>query len=78
MLRSARYLFPSHKIIAKAQVAALFFTLTLSVALAPALHATAIAMGSITVTNFTITPVSGNVAFGVHRTDQRHGPARPE
>jgi hypothetical protein len=45
-------------------VAPFFVMLALALVMAPPLHATAIATGSIQVTNFTITPASGTVTFG--------------
>jgi hypothetical protein len=64
MLRSPRYRFQYLKSIGTTSVTVLVFGVALSVALAPPLHATAIATGSIQVTNFTITPASGTVVFG--------------
>jgi hypothetical protein len=62
MIRSLHSVF--HSTVASAHVASLCPLLALSAVLAPAMHATAIATGSIQVTNFTITPASGTVVFG--------------
>ena len=61
MVRSAHSVF--HNAVARTPVASLCLVLALSVVLAPPLHATAIATGSIQVTNFTIAPASGTVVF---------------
>ena len=64
MIRSAPSVFQTHIAGASAHAVSLCLLLALSAALAPPLHATAIATGSIQVTNFTITPASGTVTFG--------------
>lgn len=62
MIRSLHSVF--HSAVASAHVASLCLLLALPAVLAPPSHATAIATGSIQVTNFTITPASGTVTFG--------------
>jgi hypothetical protein len=64
MIGSAHSVFQFRTAAASVHVASLCLLLALSAALAPPLHAMAIATGSIQVTNFTITPTSGTVAFG--------------
>jgi hypothetical protein len=68
MTRSAHSVSDSHSAVAPALVVSLCFVLAISVVLVPPLHATAIATGSIQVTNFIITPASGTVVFGGPRT----------
>jgi hypothetical protein len=63
MIRTAHFLFQFRSTVAPKHVAWLFVTLAVYVMLAPPMHATAIATGSIQVTNFTITPASGTVVF---------------
>jgi hypothetical protein len=62
MIRSAHSVFRPHTAVARLYVVPLFVMLVLSVA--PPMHATAIATGSIQVTNFSITAASGTVVFG--------------
>jgi hypothetical protein len=57
-------------------VASLCLLLALSAVLAPPSHATAIATGSIQVTNFTVTPASGTVVFGGPWTAQAFAQAQ--
>ena len=64
MIRSAHSVFHSHTASASVHVVSLCLLLALSAALAPPLHATAIATASIQVTNLTIDPASGTVVFG--------------
>lgn len=52
------------------------FLIATSLALAPSVHATAIATGTISVTNLTITPSSGTVAFGTLWTAQSFAQAQ--
>ena len=66
-----------HSAVASAHVASLCLLLALSVALAPPpIHATAIATGSVSVTNLTIMPSSGTVAFGRPWTAQSFAQAQ--
>lgn len=65
MIRSAYSVFHPHPAVARVYVVPLLVMLMLLVALAPPpLHATAIATGSITITNLTITASTGTVVFG--------------
>ena len=64
MIRSAHSALKPNIAVTPVHVVSLFGVLVLSLALTPPMHATAIATGSIEVTNFTITPASGTVVFG--------------
>ena len=76
MNRSAHYIFQYHTASASWHVVSLVFMLALALVLAPPLHATAIATGSIQVTNFTISPASGTVVFGTLWTAQAFAQAQ--
>lgn len=75
MIRLARPVFDCSAGFGAVSIVSLVLTLALVVAPTP-VHATAIAMSSISVTNFTITPSSGTVVFGAPWTAESFAQAQ--